>query len=92
MVPDGLFPAVNVAPVEQQGGRCGLSAEVEVFCVQGKVRGGLEAAEKACGPSRTVVEGAAHEVTAAVMEKIGRVFLPACNVGDGDGVHVGHAL
>ncbi len=56
------------------------------------MRGRLEAAEKATGPTAATVEGASAEVSAAVMKKIGRVFLPACKVGGGGGVRVGCGL
>ncbi len=60
--------------------------------MQGKVRGGLEATEKAASPTVATVEGAAHEVTAAVCEVVGRVFWPCCEVGSGGGARVGCGL
>jgi hypothetical protein len=89
---DGLSPAAHVGSVEEQGGRGGLSAEVEVFSVKREVRGGLEAAEKAARPTVATVEGAALEVTAAVCEVVGRVFWPGCTVGCGGGGRVGYGL
>ncbi len=88
MSKDGLSPAAYVAPVEEQGGRCGPPVEVEVMRVQSEVRGALEATEKATGPTRAVFEGAASKVTAAVMKIIRRKVWPALEIRGGGGGRV----
>jgi hypothetical protein len=88
MSKDGLSPAAYVAPVEEQGGRCGIPGYPQVCSVQSEVRGALEATEKACGPSLAIVEGAASKVTAAVMKIIRRKVWPALEIRGGGGGRV----
>lgn len=72
--------------------RCSPPGEVEVLGVQREVRGCLEAAQEACGPSLAVVEGAAGKVVAAVCEVVRRMTGPSGDIGGGCGARVGCGL